>query len=61
MKASDNEIIEQAEFCKSLMNRLIYDMKASERIKTTVVKDDTRRLRRELNILSHMCEWDYKI
>lgn len=60
MKASENEMLEQAEFCKSLMSRLLYDMKSSGYIKTSVVKDDVRRLRRELMVLSHMCEWDFK-
>lgn len=61
MKASDNEMLDQAEFCKSLMSRLWHDMKTSEYIKTSVVKDDVRRLRRELMILSHMCEWEYRL
>ena len=56
MKASNDEMLEQAEFCKKLMSRLLYDMKTSEYIKTSVVKDDVRRLRRELMVLSHMCE-----
>ena len=60
MKASDNEMLEQAEFCKQLMSRLLYDMKNDSYIKTSVVKDDVRRLRRELTHLSHMCEWDYR-
>ena len=61
MKASDDEMLEQAEFCKKLMSRLLDDMKASGYIKTSVVKDDVRRLRRELMILSHMCEWEYRL
>lgn len=61
MKASENEMFDQAEFCKKLMSRLVYDMKASGYIKTSVVKDDVRRLRRELMILSHMCEWEYRL
>lgn len=59
MKASDDEMLEQAEFCKKLMSRLLYDMQISGYIKTSVVKDDVRRLRRELMVLSHMCEWEY--
>ena len=61
MKASNDEMLEQAEFCKKLMSRLLYDMKTSEYIKTSVVKDDVRRLRRELMVLSHMCEWEYRL
>lgn len=60
MKASDSEMLEQAEFCKSLMSRLLSEMKTGGLIKTSVVKDDARRLRRELMRLSHMCEWDYR-
>ena len=60
MKASDDEMLEQAELCKNLMSRLLYDMKTSRYIKTSVVKDDVRRLRRELMFLSHMCEWEYR-
>ena len=61
MKASDDEMLEQAEFCKKLMSRLLDDMKTSEHIKTSVVKDDVRRIRRELMVLSHMCEWEYRL
>ena len=61
MKANDDEMLEQAEFCKKLMSRLLYDMKTSEHIKTSVVKDDVRRIRRELMVLSHMCEWEYRL
>lgn len=61
MKASNDEMLDQAEFCKKLMSRLLYDMKTSEYIKTSVVKDDVRRLRRELMILSRMCEWEYRL
>lgn len=61
MKASGNEMLDQAEFCKQLMSRLLYDMKTGEHIKTSVVRDDVRRIRRELMVLSHMCEWDYNL
>ena len=61
MKASNDEMLKQAKFCKKLMSRLLYDMKTSEYIKTSVVKDDVRRLRRELMVLSHMCEWEYRL
>ena len=60
MIASKDEMLEQAEFCKKLMSRLLNDMKTSKYIKTSVVKDDARRLRRELMVLSHMCEWEYR-
>lgn len=58
MRASNSELLDQAEFCKNLMSRLLYDMQVS--VKTSVVKDDVRRIRRELTTLAHMCEWDYK-
>ena len=61
MKASNDEMLEQAEFCKKLMSRLLYDMKTSEYIKTSVVKDDVRRLRRELMVLAQRCEWEYRV
>ena len=61
MIASKDEMLEQAEFCKKLMSRLLYDMKISKYIKTSVVKDDVRRIRRELMVLSHMCEWEYRV
>ena len=60
MIASKDEMLEQAEFCKKLMSRLLDDMKISKYIKTSVVKDDVRKVRRELMILSHMCEWEYR-
>lgn len=61
MKATEVEMIEQAEFCRELMKRLVCDMKSCGHIKVTVVKDDVRRLRKELNILSKMCEWEWSI
>ena len=60
MKASDDEMLEQAEFCKKLRRSILDGMKTSEYIKTSVVKDDVRRIRRELMVLSHMCEWEYR-
>ena len=39
MKARDDEMLEQAEFCKKLMSRLLYDMKTSGYIKDCVFEE----------------------
>ena len=57
MKASNLEILEQAEFCKNLSIKLL--AKAKEEIKPSQIRDDIKRLRRELMELSHMTEWNY--
>lgn len=58
MRASELEIKKQAELCNVLSKKLLASIK--KEIKPSCIKDDVKRLRRELMELSHMTEWEYK-
>lgn len=64
MSASKEEITKDLKFCKELMDRLVkYTENNYSNLgyngNGSVVKDDIKRLRRELNNVSHKLEWDY--
>ena len=49
----------QSKFCLDLMVKLNQEIN-KDLIKPSVIKDDIKRLRRELTELSKMFEWDYR-
>lgn len=60
-----NKQKEQSQFCLEMMKRLNRDIqKAKDKYDDTyhpsVIQDDIKRLRRELNNLSKMFDWRYK-
>lgn len=62
MNASKEEITKDLKFCKELMDRLVkYTENNYNNLgyNGSVIKDDIKRLRRELNNVSHKLEWDY--
>ena len=63
MSADKREIIKDLKFCKELMDRLlVYASKPHDngwQNGSSVIRADIRRLRRELNDVSHKTEWNY--
>lgn len=63
-RATEKEIDNQNKFCKQLADRLYVDTDNFTFLKSpdnhTRIQNDIVRLRRELNVLSQMFEWDYK-
>lgn len=64
MSASKEEITKDLKFCKELMDRLVkYTENNYSNLgyngNGSVIKDDIKRLRRELNNVSHKLEWGY--
>lgn len=61
------DLLADLKFCKELLNRII---KYTEKNyadgtyyygnKHTVIQQDLKRLRRELNDINHKLDWDYK-
>lgn len=63
-RATEEEIKKQNVFCKQLADRLYVDTVAFKWTNYTTnhtrIQNDIVRLRRELNELSKMFNWDYK-
>lgn len=59
MWADEKEIKEQMKLIELLVKKLKKETEA-EHTKTFVVKEHIKRLRAELQELSHMHDWDYK-
>ena len=63
---SKNNLVKDLKFCKELMDRIIeyadnkYIESHSWRSNHTVIQNDIKRLRRELNEINKKLEWDYK-
>ena len=60
-----SEVINDLKFCKSLADRLVKYAENTYRDDCydrhhTVIQDDIRRLRRELNDVSKKLDWDYE-
>ena len=63
---SKNNLIKDLKFCKELMDRIIkyaddkYIESHSWRSNHTVIQNDIKKLRRELNEINKKLEWNYK-
>ena len=58
-------LVKDIQFCQELMDRLVLQVKGLNENNRwsnghTVIQNDIRRLRRELNDLNHKLDWDYK-
>ena len=60
-----NELIKDLKFCQELMDRLMlyasmhYETECFWNSNHTVIQNDIKRLRRELNDISHKLDWNY--
>ena len=67
MAADRKEIIKDLEFCQELCKRLVEMAKETDVGDQrwidhhTVLQDDIKRLRRELNLVRQKLDWDYKL
>jgi len=64
MAADRKEVIKDLEFCQELCKRLVRMAKDTDTNSRwndhhTVIQDDIRRLRRELNLVRQKLDWDY--
>ena len=63
---SKKDLISDLKFCQTLMDKLIlyasmhYETEHFWASNHTVIQNDIKRLRRELNDINHKLEWDYK-
>ena len=63
---SKKDLISDLKFCQALMDKLVsYAQKNYKSDKFwasnhTVIQNDIKRLRRELNDINHKLEWDYR-